>query len=277
MIPDYDFLIDSHCHLLHLADQGVDLEGALERASLRGVALVNNVCASLEEMPKILSISADHGSVFCSVGHHPDEVRRRKITLEEIMPYGSQEKVVALGETGLDYHFSSENRKDQIENFRIHIEASRRSGLPLIIHSREADGDMIDLLRSETRNGPFTFVLHCFCSSRELALAGLDLGGFISFSGIVTFKNALELREHAKIVPRDRIIVETDSPYLAPVPWRGKINEPAYSREVAEFLSTLLGEDYGTFRRELTRNTLKLFDRIRVPPELSGSATASPD
>ncbi|MDR1494606.1 MAG: TatD family hydrolase [Rickettsiales bacterium] len=262
MTLEYNFLIDSHCHLLHIADQGRNIDDVVKRANAEGVAVINNVCAHIDEMPKIIESTNRYDNVFCSVGHHPEEVQNRKITLSEIMRYTAGEKVVAIGESGLDYHHNQENKEDQIRNFEIHIEASRQSGLPLIIHSREADRDMIDILKSESGNGYFAFVLHCFCSSRELALKGLELGGFISFSGIVTFRSAGDLQEIAKIVPRDRIILETDSPYLAPVPQRGKINEPAYVRHVAEFLSVLLGEDYGVLRNDVGRNTLELFNRI---------------
>ncbi|MDR2777687.1 MAG: TatD family hydrolase [Rickettsiales bacterium] len=257
-----NFLIDSHCHLLHLAGQGKNIDEVMERAHSSGVAIINNVCASIDEVPELIRVTSGYDNVFCSVGHHPDELLTRKITLDEIMQHTDNEKVVAIGESGLDYHHNSENRADQIRNFEMHIESSRRSNLPLIIHTREADSDMIEILKSESRNGQFRFVLHCFCSEKELAWTGLDLGGFISFSGILTFRNAVEVQNIAKNTPPDRVIVETDSPYLAPVPHRGKVNEPAYVKHVVEFLSHLLGEDYDLISRRTSQNTLRLFDRM---------------
>ncbi|MDR1425392.1 MAG: TatD family hydrolase [Rickettsiales bacterium] len=257
-----DFLVDSHCHLLHLASQGKNIDEAVERAKAGGVTLINNVCATMDEAPEIVRITNQYRNVFCSIGHHPDEVPNRKTTVDELMRYVGFERVVALGESGLDYHRNSENKADQIRNFEMHIEASRQSRLPLIIHSREADEDMAEMLRSESKNGQFTFVLHCFCSGRKLAETGLDLGGYISFSGIVTFKNAVEVRDIANFVPADRLIVETDSPYLAPVPHRGKVNEPLYVRHVAKFLSDLLAKNHSLLCEETTRNTLRLFSKI---------------
>jgi TatD DNase family protein len=191
-------------------------------------------------------------------------LEKRKITLEELLAYSGEDMVVALGETGLDYHYGDGNRREQIENFELHIEASRQSGLPLVIHSRDADSDMADILQSEIRNGAFSFVLHCFCSGQRLARCGLDLGGFISLSGIVTFKNSSELVGIAKTIPVDRLLVETDSPYLAPEPLRGRVNEPDHVSLVARRLSEIFGLDYDTLCSRTTDNALGLFSKIRL-------------
>ena len=158
---------------------------------------------------------------------------------KDILKYTNNNKIIAIGETGLDYHYNTENKLKQKRNFEIHIEACRKTGLPLIVHTRDADKDMINILESEMKNGEFDFVLHCFSSSKELAYRSLDIGGFISFSGIVTFKNASDLQEIAKTIPIDRIFIETDAPYLAPVPLRGKENQPAYIKYTAEEIAKL--------------------------------------
>jgi TatD DNase family protein len=177
---------------------------------------------------------------------------------------------VAIGESGLDYYHNSENKRDQIANFELHIEASRRSHLPLIIHSRNADDDMISVLNSEIKNGKFGFILHSFCSGRKLANVGVDLGGFISFSGILTFKKSVELSDIAKNIPLDRILIETDSPYLAPEPCRGNINEPAFIKHIALRLANITGENYSTIQSTTTKNFLDLFTKVMVPESKSG-------
>ncbi|GHU26922.1 DNA-binding protein [Bacilli bacterium] len=257
-----DFLIDSHCHIKLLNDQGKNVDDVIKNANENNVKLLINVCTRIDEMPAMLDISANHENVFCSVGQHPEEIKNEKIIIEDILRYVDNNKVVAIGETGLDYHYNIDNKANQTENFILHIEASRQGNLPIIIHSRDADEDMINILKSEVKNGAFNFVLHCFCSSRELAWTGLDLGGFISFSGILTFKNSTELKSIAKAVPLDRIILETDSPYLAPEPFRGKVNEPANVKYVAEYLSTLLDIDYETIQDKTTTNVFSLFSKL---------------
>ncbi|MDR2777946.1 MAG: TatD family hydrolase [Rickettsiales bacterium] len=266
MIEDeWAFLVDSHCHLEYLVGKGKSIDNLIKNAIENDVRVVNNICAKIEEMPSIINTTKKYKNVFCSVGHHPEEVRRRKVTLDEIMSYTKHKKVVAIGESGLDYYRSPENREEQIANFEIHIEASRRSKLPLIIHSRDADDDMIDILESEMKNGEFNFVLHSYCSGRKLADVGIDLGGFISFSGILTFKDSTELRDLVEFIPFDRMLVETDSPFLTPEPLRGKTNEPAYVKYIVSQLSETSGENYGTVRSMTTKNFLCLFNKVVVP------------
>ena len=168
-------------------------------------------------------------------------------------------RVIGIGETGLDYHFTTDFIKEQKYNFEIQIELARQTKLPLIIHSRDADKDMIDILENEMKNGEFSFLLHCFSSSKELAYKGLDLGGYISFSGILTFKNATELQNIAKNIPLDKLLIETDSPYLAPVPYRGKTNQPAYTKNILEYLSKLLNKNIDDLAEIIKNNSFNLF------------------
>lgn len=258
----YNFLIDSHCHLNFLIEQGVDIDNIIKSAKNNNVNIINNICTKISEIEDILQLSNKFENVYCSIGQHPEEIENNIITIENLLQYTNNEKVIAIGETGLDYHYRNNNKIEQKKNFETHIEASRISKLPLIIHSREADADMIDILNSEMKNGNFKFVLHCFSSSKELAFKGLDLDGYISFSGILTFKNAVELQDIAKNIPLNKIIIETDSPYLAPVPFRGKINQPYYVKNVAEFLANLLNKDFNNIQHTTTENCLKLFDKI---------------
>lgn len=258
----YNFLIDSHCHLNFLIEQGVDIDNIIKSAKNNNVNIINNICTKISEIEDILQLSNKFENVYCSIGQHPEEIENNIITIENILQYTNNEKVIAIGETGLDYHYRNDNKIEQKKNFETHIEASRTSKLPLIIHSREADVDMIDILNNEMKNGSFKFVLHCFSSSKELAFKGLDLDGYISFSGILTFKNAVELQDIAKNIPLNKIIIETDSPYLAPVPFRGKINQPCYVKNVAEFLANLLNKDFNIIQYTTTENCLKLFNKI---------------
>ncbi|MDR2078035.1 MAG: TatD family hydrolase [Rickettsiales bacterium] len=266
----FNFLVDSHCHLVQLAGRGKNIDNIIANARLNGVGIINNVCANIEEMPEVIACTEKYKGVFCSVGHHPDEIQNRKVTLDEIVNYAKLEKIVAIGESGLDYYHNSENKREQIENFELHIEASRQSNLPMIVHTRSADEEMIDVLASEMKNGEFSFVLHSFCSSQKLARAGLDLDGFVSFSGILTFKNSTELRNIAKDIPLNKILIETDSPYLAPEPYRGSINEPAYVGRMAWHLSNITGEDYSNIVSTTTKNFLDLFTKVAISDSESG-------
>ena len=250
-------LIDTHCHLNFL--QNILIDKAISNAKNNNVNIINNICTNINEVTKIIELSNKYENVFCSVGHHPEEVDNYEIELDDILRYTNNDKVIAIGETGLDYHYNDENKKKQKRNFEIHIEACRKTRLPLIVHTRDSDNDMIDILESEMKNGSFDFVLHCFSSSKELAYKSLDLGGFISFSGILTFKNAIELQNIAKTIPLDRIFAETDAPYLSPVPLRGKENEPANIYYIAKFLSELLNLDLHYICKKTTENAIKFF------------------
>ena len=257
-MKEKNILIDTHCHLNLL--ESITINEAIINAENNGVKIINNICTNVNEAEKIIEITKKYDNVFCSMGHHPEEVENSEINLEDILKYTNNNKIIAIGETGLDYHYNTENKLKQKRNFEIHIEACRKTGLPLIVHTRDADKDMINILESEMKNGEFDFVLHCFSSSKELAYRSLDIGGFISFSGIVTFKNASDLQEIAKTIPIDRIFIETDAPYLAPVPLRGKENQPANTYYTAKFLSELLNIDFYDFCEKTTENATKFFN-----------------
>jgi len=257
------YLIDSHCHLdrLELSKYDGDLGKALAKAKDNRVGHMLCVSIDLEAYPAMLEKVRDFPEVSVSVGVHPNETDGREPTVEELVELANDEKVVAIGETGLDY-FRSEGDLDwQRDRFRVHIEASKQTGKPLIIHTRDAREDTIDLMKQEHAEQAGG-VMHCFAEDWETARQSLDLGFYISFSGIVTFKNAKELQEVAKKVPLDRILVETDSPYLAPVPNRGKPNEPAYVLYVAEKIAELRGLSLDEVAMLTTENYQRLFKAL---------------
>jgi TatD DNase family protein len=260
------FLTDSHCHLKYLRAEGIDMDLAIAEAESVNVKIINNICADIADADEIIEISKKYKNVYCCVGHHPEEVKKGVVTLEQLLEKLTDDNVIGVGESGLDYHYEdAADKKLQKKNFEAHIEAARRTKLPLVVHSRDADAEMMDMLSAEMKNGEFSFELHCFCSGRELAFRGLDLGGYVSFSGILTFKGAIETQNVAKAVPLDRIMVETDAPFLAPVPFRGKACRPAYVKNTAEFLAKLLGKDYGEIERITTENFLRLFNGPFTP------------
>lgn len=234
-------LVDSHCHL-NMEPLASDLPGILHRANCNDVKLLQTICTKRSDMDSILSLIESHECIFGSFGLHPSEVAKSGVIgAEEILNYCKlSSKITAIGETGLDYFYSEESKKEQKLSFLSHIEASQTIGLPLVIHSRQADEEMSDILCREMKNAPFTAVLHCFTGGYQLARNALDLGLFISISGIVTFPKAHELQSMvASFLPAQSLLVETDSPYLAPVPHRGKSNEPAFVMHVAEKVASL--------------------------------------
>ena len=253
-------IVDSHCHLNCLKDENQEnIDSLVQEAEVAGVKIINNICTSISEFSDILNLSNKYDNVFCSIGHHP-EYANELVTIDDFMTKNIfNNKVIGIGEAGLDYHFNTDFKKEQKHNFEIQIEVARKTKLPLIIHSRDADNDMMDILKAEIKNGDFSFLLHCFSSSDKLAYTGLDLGGYISFSGIITFKNSINLQSLAKNIPLNRILVETDSPYLAPVPLRGKINRPAYVKYVTTFLANLLDKDLEEIANITTKNCFNLF------------------
>ncbi|WP_332714409.1 TatD family hydrolase [Pelagibacterium mangrovi] len=256
-------LVDSHCHLDFdvLAD---DIDGVLARARENGVGRMVTISTRIRRFDKLLAIAEAHDDVFCSIGTHPHNAHEElDISVDEIVALAQHPKCIAIGEAGLDYHYDSSPRDAQAQGFRNHIAASRRTGLPLVIHARSADDDMIAILEEETEQGAFPFVLHCFSSGAELARRGLALGGYVSFSGIVTFKNAQEIQDVAKFVPDDRFLVETDAPYLAPVPHRGKPNQPAFVRHTAEKLAELREVPFETIAEQSTANFKRLFSKAK--------------
>lgn len=250
--------IDSHCHLdrLDFAKLGTDLEGALAAARARGVKHFLCVGVDLETLPNVLAVAEAYDDVSASVGVHPLHLESLEPEIEQLIELAAHPKVVAIGETGLDYHYEQESPADQQRRFRKHIEASRRTGKPLVVHTRAARADTIAILREE---GATAGVMHCFTEDWDMAKAALDLGFYISFSGIVSFANADELRDVARKVPLDRILIETDSPWLAPVPYRGKTNQPAYVVDVARVIGELRGIDIEAVGEQTTENFRRLF------------------
>ncbi|MBQ4874964.1 MAG: TatD family hydrolase [Rickettsiaceae bacterium H1] len=229
-------LIDSHCHLNHFLKQEIPL--ILGRAQSKKISLVQTICTKISEFEEILNIVESYENVFASVGIHPNNTNETT-TVEELVNLSEHPKVISIGETGLDYYYENSPREIQQKSFIIHIEAARMTDLPLVIHSRDADEDMIKILSEEYAKGKFTAVMHSFASSEKLSDFALSLGFYLSFSGIVTFKNASDIQKIASKTPKNRILIETDSPYLAPVPQRGKKNEPAFVTHVAEKLNKL--------------------------------------
>jgi TatD DNase family protein len=253
-------LIDSHCHLDFEA-LNADLDGVLARAAEAGVGGMVTISTRVRQFDRITAIADTYPQVWCSVGTHPHHAHEEPdVTAEELVRLAAHPKCVAIGEAGLDYHYDGDYPA-QARGFRVHIAAARETGLPLVVHARDADEDIASILEDESRAGPFPFVLHCFSSGAELARRGLALGGYVSFSGIVTFKNASEIQAIAQDVPADRILVETDAPYLAPVPHRGKSNEPAFVRFTAEKVAELRGVSLETLAQQTTGNFHRLFSK----------------
>ncbi|MGA9602988.1 MAG: TatD family hydrolase [Methyloceanibacter sp.] len=255
-------LIDSHCHL-DFPELKADLDGVLARAHAAGVGRMLTISTKVGHFTALRALAEAHDNVFCSVGTHPHHAAEEPdIMVEELVELARHPKVVAIGEAGLDYHYDYSPRDIQKKSFRTHIAASRETGLPLVIHAREADADIARMLGEETRKGAFPFVLHCFTSGAELARTGLALGGYVSFSGVVTFRNAEALRDIALAVPYDRLLVETDAPYLAPEPMRGKTNEPAFVTHTAARLAALRGVSEADMARTTSENFFRLFKRV---------------
>ena len=262
-------LVDSHCHL-DFPDLATQREAVLAHAEGAGVGLMLTISTRVRRFSDLLEIVEPHGNVYCSIGTHPHHAaEERDITLEEIVKFTRHPKVVAIGEAGLDYFYDKAPRDAQAQGFRTHIAAARETGLPLVIHSRDADDDMAAILEDETGKGAFPFILHCFSSGRRLAEVGVSLGGYVSFSGILTFKNSAELRAIAADVPHDRLLVETDAPYLAPIPFRGKRNEPAYVAHTARVLAETIGVSEAEIADLTTDNFFRLFGKMPRPAELS--------
>ncbi len=255
-------LVDSHCHL-DFADFDSERDELIARAQAAGVGCMVTISTLVEKFDKIRSIAERYDNVFCSVGTHPHNADRElHIQTRDLVRISEDPKVVAIGEAGLDYFYDNAPRDAQATGLRRHIAAARETGLPLVIHSRDADVDMEAILRDESSKGSFPFVLHCFSSGQQLAKAGIELGGYVSFSGILTFKRSGGLRDIARSLPLDRLLVETDAPYLAPMPHRGRRNEPAYVTHTADVLAETLELDRDTVWSATTENFLRLFSRV---------------
>ncbi len=257
-------LIDSHCHL-DFDVLSADLDGVMARAHEAGIDGCVTISTRVKQFQKITHIAEKFANVWCSVGTHPHNAHEElDVTTEDLIRLSEHPKCVAIGEAGLDYHYDNSPREAQAEGFRRHIAAARETGLPLVIHSRSADDDMAQILEEESGKGTFPFVLHCFSSGAELARRGLALGGYVSFSGILTFKNAQEIQEVAGFVPADRMLVETDAPYLAPVPHRGTSNEPSFVRHTAEKLAEIRGMSIEEIGAQTTQNFGRLFSKTGI-------------
>lgn len=258
-------VIDSHCHLDYpgLAE---DLGQVIARAEGAGVRLMLSIGTRVRKFDQVLVIAERHADVFCTVGTHPHNAAEEPdITVDELVALARHPKVVGIGEAGLDYHYDHSPRDVQALSFRTHIAAARETGLPLVIHSREAEADTATILEEEMKTGAFKPLLHCFSSRTELALRGLRLGAYVSFSGILTYKNAEDLRATARQVPMDRLLVETDAPYLAPVPYRGKTNEPAFVVNTLAKLAEVKDVTQTEMAETTSRNFFALFDKVPKP------------
>ncbi|AIK45152.1 MULTISPECIES: TatD family hydrolase [Brucella/Ochrobactrum group] len=258
-------LVDSHCHL-DFADFEPERDDIVQRALDARVRRMVTISTRVKKFDTIRAIAETYDSVYCSVGTHPNNAHEElDITADDLVRLSEHPKVVAIGEAGLDYHYDYAPPEAQRQGFLVHIEAARRTQLPLVIHARSADEDMAEILERETEKGAFPFILHCFSSGRALAEKGIALGGYVSFSGILTFKNSPEIREIATIVPRDRLLVETDAPFLAPLPHRGKRNEPSFVQHTAAVLAETIGVSNDEVARITSDNVFRLFSKMPRP------------
>jgi TatD DNase family protein len=258
-------LVDSHCHL-DFPDFAAERDAIVERARAEGVDWLVTISTRVHKFAEIRSIAESYENVFCSVGTHPHHADKEpEITTADLVKLTDHPKVVAIGEAGLDYFRNNSSVAGQQQGFRRHIAAARETGLPLVIHAREADDDVARILEEESAKGAFPFVLHCFTGGEELARRGVALGGYVSFSGVITFKKNDALRAIAAGIPQDRILVETDAPFLAPEPYRGKRNEPAFVTHTAKALAAARHTDTATIARQTTDNFFRLFSKVPKP------------
>jgi TatD DNase family protein len=259
------FLVDSHCHL-DFPDYAGQVDRIVARAADAGVGVCLSIGTELKRFPGVRAVAEKFPNVWCSVGIHPHEAEKELLDDEAaLIREAAHPKVVGIGETGLDYYYEHSPRVPQQKNFRSHIAAARQTGLPVIVHTRDADDDTIDILRDEMGKGRFTGLIHCFTGTQKLADAALELGLYISVSGIATFKNSTALRDVIKTVPLERLLVETDAPFLAPVPYRGKTNEPAFVVHTARMLAELKGVSENELAAATTDNFFSLFSKVQRP------------
>jgi TatD DNase family protein len=260
-----NLIVDSHCHLDY---EGIyeNLPAVLQRAEDAGVGLVLSISSRIRNFPKILGIAEAHENVFCTVGTHPHNAHEElDIPVSDIVALTQNPRVVGIGEAGLDYFYDNAPRDAQMQGFKNHIDAARESGLPLVIHTRDAEEDTARLLEAEMAKGEFKALLHCFTSQQWLAERAVELGLYVSFSGILTYKTADNLRATAKALPEDRILVETDAPFLAPLPKRGKSNEPAFVAHTLEVLAQTRGVSRDQMAAATSANFFRLFDKVPMP------------
>ena len=257
-------IVDSHCHL-DFPDFEGEIPNLVSRAEEAGVKRMVTICTRLKNEPNVRKIAEEFNAIYYAAGTHPMSASTEPLaTVDQLIKIAQHPKMVGIGETGLDYHYTAESADIQKTSLKIHIEAARETNLPLIIHSRAADEDMAAILKDEFNKGSYNCVMHCFSSSVELAKLSLDLGFYLSMSGIITFKKSEELRTIFKLAPIDQVLVETDSPYLSPVPFRGKRNEPSYTAHTAEMGASIYGLDYETFANQTTKNFNKLFSKAAI-------------
>lgn len=255
-------LVDSHCHL-DFPDFAEELDAIVQRARDHGIGIMLTINTHLTRFERVLAVAERFPEVYCTVGIHPHEAGTEPAAeLDRLVELSHHPKVVGFGETGLDYYYDKSPRDRQRDSFRTHIAAARTTGLPVIVHTRDADADTAAILAEEMGKGVFTGLVHCFSSGPELAGKAVDLGLFISISGIVTFKKAEALQDTVKGIPLDRLLVETDCPYLAPIPYRGKRNEPAYVAHTAAKVAELKGIGMGELAAATTGNFLRLFTKV---------------
>lgn len=258
-------IVDSHCHL-NYGTMSEDMDGVMLRAKEAGVGCMLAINARLSEYDEVMAIANKWDHVYASVGSHPHEAEKEpNIKAEDLIKLAAPKKVIAIGETGLDYFYEHAPREMQKQNFIAHIEACRELQLPLIVHARDADDDVADIMRSEMKKGAYPAVIHCFTASQKFLEQSLDIGCMISISGIVTFKNAKDLQDSVKTIPLDRLLIETDAPYLAPMPKRGKPNEPAFVKYTAEFLSKHLDIPLEELINTTTDNFFRHFTQAVKP------------
>ncbi len=252
------YLVDSHCHLDY--PQFEDLDAVDARAKNAGIGTMLTIGTEMTKFPGVLAVAEKKANIFCTVGVHPNHAEQEPpVALNQLLEHARHPKVVGFGETGLDYYRDKTERALQMQSFKTHLEASAEAGLPVVVHTRDADDDTIETLEVACKTKPVTGLIHCFSSSADFARRALDIGFCISISGIVTFKSAQSLRDVVATVPLERLLVETDAPYLAPEPFRGKENEPAYTRYTAEKVAEIKGVDIETLARATTDNFFRLF------------------
>jgi TatD DNase family protein len=269
-------LVDSHCHL-DFPDFSAELDDVVVRARNAGIGHMLTICTHVRKFPAILAVAERFPDVTCSVGTHPHSAsEERDVRVSDIIGHTAHPRVVAIGEAGLDYFYKKSSREDQEAGFRSHIAAARETGLPLVIHTRDADEDTGRILREEMAKGPFKAVLHCYTGGRTLAETGIELGLYVSFSGILTFPKSNTLRALAAALPMDRLLVETDAPFLAPQPHRGARNEPSFVRHTAKVLAEAKDVSEAEIAEATTANFFKLFSKAEAvagkAPNLSGAA-----
>lgn len=255
-------LVDSHCHLNY--PEFADLDAVVARAKEQGVGLMQTISTKRADFPVVKRIAESHAGIYCSIGIHPHEAEPHEdISVEELLAEAHHPKVIGIGETGLDFYYEHSPRAAQEALFRRHIEAGRQLGLPVIVHSRDADEDTVRILEEEMAAQPFTFLIHCFSTGKYLADTSIALGGYISVSGILTFKKSQALRDIIAGIPLESLLVETDAPYLAPEPFRGKPNEPGYTSYVAKRLAEIHAVSVEDVARITTDNFFRLFSKAQ--------------